>query len=122
MPPRVREDRPLPIGRHTTLIASEDSAQTPLPKMASPVLAHDRRTDRGNKQNSKGTRTCPSPSLMRECDASPSAGIRLEQYPLKTHVCVRRDSVLGVCLQTYARFKTGEYVTEFVASLRKYSG
>lgn len=74
---RVRENQALLMGisGDTTLIASEDSAQTPLPKMASPVLAHDRRADRGNKQNSKGTRTCHSPLLMRECNASPGAGI-----------------------------------------------
>lgn len=69
------EDQTLPISRHTTLIASEDSAQTPLPKMASPVFAHDHCTDRGNKQDSKGTRTCHSSLLMRERNASPSAGV-----------------------------------------------
>lgn len=30
MSPGAREDQALPIGRHTRLIASEDSAQTPL--------------------------------------------------------------------------------------------
>lgn len=78
---RVREDQNLPISRHTTLIASEDSAQTPLPKMASLVLAHHRCADRENKQNSEGTRTCHSPLHMMACRDCPSAGIRLEKYP-----------------------------------------